>query len=90
MVQLAVLVAAIALGLKASTWRRAVVIMLAVFALAFAVEGSVAVADKGWDDWYIYTLINLATLAVGLGIARFLMTRRQSRETGAGAGAGIG
>ncbi|HVL05506.1 MAG TPA: hypothetical protein VM388_05935 [Acidimicrobiales bacterium] len=89
MVQLAVLVTAIALGLKASVWRRAVVILLAVFAVAFAVEGSLAVAEQGWDGWYIYVAVHLATLVVGLVIARFLMNRREHRDTRAGAGAGI-
>jgi hypothetical protein len=74
MVQVAVLVAGIAAGLRSSTWRRAAMITVAVFIAVLVVQTILVASDEsiGW----IYWMVQVVSLAVGLAIARALVVRR--------------
>lgn len=80
MVLIAMLVCGTATGLACRTWRRAVVITLAVFAVVLAVQTPMVASEGGWEtavDVVVYCLIQSVSLVVGLGIARVLLRRRQ-------------
>lgn len=82
MVQIAMLVCGIAAGLTCSTWRKAVLITLAVFALGLTVQTPAVASDSGFEsgtDVVVYVLIQAVSLAIGLGTARALFGRRQRR-----------
>jgi hypothetical protein len=82
MVQIAMVVCGVATGLACRSWRQAVVITLVVFAVTVAVQ-TPSVRSEGdlhtTADFVVYPLIQAVSLAVGLGIARFLIHRRQRR-----------
>ena len=83
MVQIAMLICGVATGLACRTWRKAVLLMLAAFALTLAVQTPAVASDSGFEngtDVLIYALIQAVSLAVGVGIARALLGRRQRRE----------
>lgn len=85
MVQIAMLVCGIATGLACRTWQQALRIILAVFVVVLAVQ-SVAVASEAFEaatDVVIYTLIQIVSLAIGLGIARALVRHRDRRRVAA-------
>ena len=82
MVQIAMLVCGIATGLACRTWRQALGITLAVFAVALAVQTPVVASEGGWEtgvDVVVYWLIQAVALAIGLGFARVLHRRRHRR-----------
>ncbi len=82
MVLIAMLVCGIATGLACRMWRQAVVITLAVFAVGLAVQTPIVASEGGFEtavDVVVYCLIQAVSLAVGLGIARVLLGRRQRR-----------
>lgn len=82
MVLIAMLVCGVATGLACRTWRKAVLITLAVFALGLALQTPAVASESGFEsgaDVLIYVLIQALSLAVGLGITRALLGRRQRR-----------
>jgi hypothetical protein len=83
MVQIAMLVCGIAAGLLCKSWKQAVVVIGAVFAVGL-VPQTISVAHmKGEDIGPIYWAIQVVSLAVGLGLARLLLTRRLRRSVAA-------
>ena len=83
MVQIAMLVGGVATGLLCKTWKQAAIIVGAVFAVGL-VPQTIAVANtKGEDIGVIYWVIQIVSLAAGLGLARFLVARRQRQAAGA-------
>ena len=82
MVQIAMLVCGIATGLACRSWRQAWIILLAVFAVTLAVQ-TPSVASEGHlhtaVDVVSYTLIQAASLGIGLAISRALVRRRERR-----------
>lgn len=79
MVQIAMLVCGVATGLTCRSWRQATVITLVVFAVAMVPQTIAVGSDANEDLGPIYWLIQAVSLAIGLGIARFLLGRRQRR-----------
>lgn len=83
MVQIAMLVCGVATGLACRSWRQAMVIILAVFAVVLAVQTPAVASEDGFEtavDVIIYCVIQAVSLAVGLGLARVLFGRRQRRR----------
>lgn len=83
MVQIAMLVCGVATGLACRTWQQALRITLAVFGLVLAVQTVAVASEDGFDtatDVAIYVLIQIVSLAIGLGIARALVRRRERRR----------
>jgi hypothetical protein len=75
-------VCGVATGLACRSWRQAVVITLVVFAVGLVVQTPIVASENGLEtgvDTIVYSLIQIVSLAVGLGIARFLVHRRQRR-----------
>ena len=86
MVQLAMLLTGIAVAVKATSWRQAVVITLIVFAVAVAVQTPMVGNEGGLDtagDVVSYIVIQAVSLAIALGIARFGLHRRATRHAAA-------
>lgn len=82
MVQLAMLVSGIALGLRGRDWRQAVSVILVLFLVVVVLQTIFAVDEDdvvGTGGWLIYIAIQAASLAVGLLIARVLIARRRRR-----------
>lgn len=83
MVLIAMLVCGIATGLACRTWQQALRITLAVFAVVLAVQTVAVASEDGFEaatDIVIYALIQIVALAIGLGIARTLVRRRDRRR----------
>ncbi len=83
MVQIAMLVCGVATGLACRTWQQALRIALAVFGLVLAVQTVAVASEEGFEtatDVVIYVLIQIVSLAIGLGIARVLVRRRERRR----------
>lgn len=82
MVQILMLLGGIATGLKCRAWRQALTIIVAMFLVGMAIQTPIVAADDGIEsaaDAVVYTIINIVSLAVGLGIAYWLQKRRLRR-----------
>jgi cytochrome bd-type quinol oxidase subunit 2 len=83
MVQIAMLVAGVAAGLMAKSWRRVVRITVLVLAITLVVQTVVVAAENELEtakDHLIYWPVQLISFLVALGIARFLMGRRSRQR----------
>jgi hypothetical protein len=83
MVQIAMLVSGVATGLACKTWQEALRMTLVVFAVVLAVQTLAVASEDGFaaaTDVVIYALIQAVSLAIGLGIARALVRRRDRRR----------
>lgn len=85
MVQLGVLIAAVAAGAFAKSWRQAWRIVAATFVVTSAVQTPMVISGDDIDSPPVYWGIQLLTLLVGLGIARALTARRLRRSSISGA-----
>lgn len=81
MVQLGVLIAAVAAGVFARSWRQAWWIVAATFAATSAIQTPMVLANDDIESPPVYWGIQLLTLLVGLGIARALSARRHRRPS---------
>jgi hypothetical protein len=79
MVQIGVLIAAVAAGVFARSWRQAWLIVVATFVVTTAVQTPMVIASDDIDSPPVYWSIQVLTLLVGLGIARALTARRSRR-----------
>ncbi len=79
MVQIGVLVTAIAVGFLARSWRQAWLIVTASFVILSAVQTPLVIRDDQIDSPVVYWGVQALTLLVGLGIARGLTARRERR-----------
>lgn len=79
MVQIAVLVAAIAAGALARSWRHAWRIVIATFVITSAIQTPMVIANNDINSPLVYWSVQALTLIVGLGIARALNARRTRR-----------
>jgi hypothetical protein len=80
MVQIAVLVVAVAAGCLARTWRQARLATLVAFLVTTAIQTPLVVANDDIDSPPVYWAIQVLTLVVGLGLARVLFARRDRRS----------
>lgn len=81
MVQVAMLVAGVATGLRSSTFQRARLVIAIVFAAVLVVQTPLVAMDDGLEsgaDFATYTAIQLVSIVVALVIARVLVNRRTS------------
>ena len=76
MVQLAMLLASIVIGLRARDWRQAAIALVVVFAVSTAVQTPLVIAGDDIDSPPVYWAIQALTLAVAAGITRVIWSRR--------------
>lgn len=81
MVQIAVLITAVGVGIFARSWRQAWRIVTAVFVITSAVQTPLVIQNDDIDSPVVYWGIQALTLLVGLGIAKGLTARRDRRLT---------
>ena len=79
MVQITVLVVAVAAGLLSRTWRKAWLITLVAFIAMSAVQTPMVIASDDIDSPFVYWSVQALTLAVGIGLAWALFAHRQRR-----------
>ena len=79
MVQITVLIVAVAAGLFSRTWRRAWLITLIAFIATSAVQTPMVIASDDIDSPFVYWSVQALTLAVGVGLAWALFARRRHR-----------
>jgi hypothetical protein len=79
MVQITVLIVAVAAGLFSRTWRQAWVITLVAFIVTSAVQTPMVVASDDIDNPVVYWAVQALTLAVGIGLAGVLVARKRRR-----------
>jgi hydrogenase/urease accessory protein HupE len=75
-VQITVLVVAVAAGLFSPTWRKAWLITLVAFIAISAVQTPMVIAGDDIDSPFVYWAVQALTLAVGIGLAWALFARR--------------
>jgi hypothetical protein len=79
MVQVGVLIAAIAAGAFAGSWRQACQVVAATFVVTSAVQTPMVIASDDIDSPLVYMGVQVLTLVVGMTIARALAARRDRR-----------
>ncbi len=79
MVQIGVLIVAIAAGIFARSWRQAWRIVAATFIVTSAVQTPLVIRGNDIDSPLVYWGVQALTLIVGLGIAWALTARRERR-----------
>ena len=79
MVQIAVIVVALAAGMFARSWHQAWIIVVATFIVTSAIQTPMVIANDDIDSPAVYWGVQALTLVVGLGIARALQARRARR-----------
>lgn len=79
MVQITVLIVAVAAGLFSRTWRRAWLITLIAFIATSAVQTPMVIASDDIDSPFVYWSVQALTLAVGVGLAWALFGGRRRR-----------
>ena len=79
MVQIAVLIVAVAAGVFSKTWRQARLITVAAFLVTSAVQTPMVLASDDIESPIVYWGIQVLTLAVGVGISWAIFARRQRR-----------
>ena len=80
MVQITVLVVAVAAGLLSGTWRKAWLITLVAFIAMSAVQTPMVIASDDIDSPLVYWSVQALTLAVGIGLSWALFAHRQRRS----------
>jgi hypothetical protein len=81
MVQIGVLIAAVAAGAFARSWRQAWRIVVATFIVTSAIQTPLVIKGDDIESPVVYWGVQALTLIVGLGIARVLTAGRERRRS---------
>ena len=81
MVQIAVLIVAVAAGVFCKTWRQARLITLVAFVVTSLIQTPMVIASDDIDSPFVYSAVQALTLVLGIGIcwAVFAGRRRAGR-----------
>lgn len=80
MVQIGVLVVAVAAGVLARSWRQAWIAVVGTFLVTSAVQTPLVIQNDDIDSPAVYWGVQALTVLVGLGIARALSGWRMRRQ----------